>query len=47
MMLGQSTYGTRAYGGHQVSLLQQAIIYLHKALFTVYISFKKVFTIHV
>jgi len=46
-MFGQSSYGTTPYGTPQVTNLQAAVQYLHRAIFNVYMSFKKVFNVRI
>jgi hypothetical protein len=46
-MYGQTPYGNKAYGGQQLTLIQTVAVYLHKAVFTIYLTFKKVFEIRI
>ena len=46
-MFGQVPYGNVTYGGQQLTLVQAGVQYLHKAIFKIYISFKKVFEIRI
>jgi hypothetical protein len=46
-MFGQSPYGTTPYGAQQQTSVQAVIQYLHKAMFKIYISFRKVFEIRI
>ena len=47
-MFGQPTYGSRVYGGGPSSGFASTVaVYLHKAYFKIYMSFRKVFEIRI